>query len=99
MSRIYVALDLETTGLQSDRDAIVEIGAVKFRGDEVLGEWSSFVNPGRALPHKIERLTGIDSRELEHAPALHQVLPPECSNTFLNLLHVLSRKARKQRKS
>ncbi|MBM3127949.1 MAG: DEAD/DEAH box helicase [Chloroflexi bacterium] len=76
MPRIYVALDLETTGLQSDRDAIIEIGAVKFRGDEVLGEWSSLVNPGRALPHKIERLTGIASRELERAPSLHQVLPP-----------------------
>lgn len=75
MPRIYVALDLETTGLQSDRDAIVEIGAVKFRGDEALGEWSSLVNPGRALPHKIERLTGIASRELEGAPSLHQVLP------------------------
>jgi len=75
MPRIYVALDLETTGLQFDRDAIVEIGAVKFRGNELLGEWSSLVNPGRALPHKIERLTGIASRELERAPSLHQVLP------------------------
>lgn len=76
MPRIYIALDLETTGLQADRDAIVEIGAVKFRGDEILGEWSSLVNPGRALPRKIERLTGITSRELERAPALHQLLPP-----------------------
>jgi len=76
MPRIYVALDLETTGLQSDRDAIVEIGAVKFRGDAVIGEWSSLVNPNRPLPHKIERLTGITPRELEHAPALNAVLPP-----------------------
>ena len=76
MPRIYVALDLETTGLSADRDAIVEIGAVKFRGDQVLGEWSSLVNPGRPLPHKIERLTGIASREVDRAPSLHQVLPP-----------------------
>lgn len=75
MSRIYVALDLETTGLQADRDAIVEIGAVKFRGDEVLDTWSSLVNPNRPLPHKIERLTGISSRELERAPSLFSVLP------------------------
>ncbi len=76
MPRIYVALDLETTGLQSDRDAIVEIGAVKFRGDEILGEWSSLVNPERPLPHKIERLTGITARELERAPSLRTLLPP-----------------------
>jgi len=75
MPRIYVALDLETTGLQADRDAIIEIGVVKFRGDEVIAEWSSLVNPNRPLPHKIERLTGISPREVERAPALHAVLP------------------------
>ena len=75
MPRIYVALDLETTGLQADRDAIIEIGAVKFRGDDILGEWSSLVNPGRPLPRKIERLTGITQRDVERAPALHLVLP------------------------
>lgn len=75
MPRIYVALDLETTGLQADRDAIIEIGAVKFRGDEILDEWSSLINPGRPLPHKIARLTGIHPREVERAPALAQVLP------------------------
>jgi DNA polymerase-3 subunit epsilon/ATP-dependent DNA helicase DinG len=75
MPRIYVALDLETTGLQADRDAIVEIGAVKFRGDDVLDTWSSLVNPNRALPRKIERLTGIASRDLERAPSLFAVFP------------------------
>ena len=38
MSRVYVALDVEATGLNVDRDAIIEIGAVKFREDERLGE-------------------------------------------------------------
>jgi DNA polymerase-3 subunit epsilon/ATP-dependent DNA helicase DinG len=76
MPRTYIALDLETTGLNSERDAIVEIGAVKFRGDEILGEWSSLVNPQRPLPRKIERLTGITQAQVERAPSLHSVLPP-----------------------
>ncbi len=75
MSRIYVALDLETTGLQPERDAIVEIGAVKFRDDELLDTWSSLVKPNRPLPHKIERLTGITQNQVEGAPPLHSVLP------------------------
>lgn len=75
MTRVYVALDLEMTGLQSERDAILEIGAVKFRDDEVLGTWSSLVNPNRPLSHKIERLTGISPEDVAHAPALHSVLP------------------------
>ncbi len=75
MPRTYVALDLETTGLQTERDAILEIGAVKFRGDEVLDTWSSLVNPNRPIPHKIERLTGISQNQVDGAPALHSLLP------------------------
>jgi DNA polymerase-3 subunit epsilon/ATP-dependent DNA helicase DinG len=75
MPRIYIALDIETTGLNADRDAIIEIGAVKFRGDDILDTWSSLVNPGRALPRKIERLTGITSQEVERAPSLFSVTP------------------------
>ena len=75
MPRTYVALDLETTGLQAERDAIVEIGAVKFRGDQVIDTWSSLVNPNRPIPHKIERLTGIAQNQVERAPSLHSVLP------------------------
>jgi len=75
LPRIYVALDLETTGLQADRDAIIEIGAVKFRGDEILGEWSSLVNPQRPLPHKIARLTGIAPDDLQDAPSFYSALP------------------------
>jgi DNA polymerase-3 subunit epsilon/ATP-dependent DNA helicase DinG len=75
MTRVYVALDLETTGLQSERDAIVEIGAVKFRGDDVLDIWSSLVNPNRPLPYKVVRLTGITQKEVERAPTVHSILP------------------------
>lgn len=75
MSRIYVALDLETTGLDCQRDAIIEIGAVKFRGQEVLDTWSSLVNPKRSIPHKVIRLTGISQEEVEGAPPIHSLLP------------------------
>jgi ATP-dependent DNA helicase DinG len=74
MSRTYVALDIETTGL-TERDAIIEIGAVKFRDDGVLETWSSFVNPRRPIPHKIERLTGICTSDVESAPLLSSLLP------------------------
>ncbi len=75
MTRVYVALDLEMTGLNFERDAILEVGAVKFRDVEVLATWSSLVNPNRPLSHKIERLTGITQSEAERAPTLHTVLP------------------------
>ncbi len=75
MTHVYTAIDLEMTGLHFERDAILEVGAVRFRDDTVLDTWSSLVNPNRPLPHKIERLTGISSHEAERAPSLRIVLP------------------------
>ncbi|MFQ5873665.1 MAG: helicase C-terminal domain-containing protein [Dehalococcoidia bacterium] len=73
MARIYIALDIETTGLQAEHDAIIEIGAVKFRGDQVLDTWSSLVNPKRPIPYKIRLLTGIDQAEVDRAPSIFSV--------------------------
>lgn len=81
MPGIYIALDIETTGLRSDRDAIIEIGAVKFQGERVLETFSTLVNPLRPLPRKIQNLTGITPTELDKAPTISLVLPR--LNTFL----------------
>ncbi len=69
LDQVYVSLDLETTGLDSERDTVLEIGAVRFRGSEVLETFETFVNPGRAIPDHIQRLTGIHPRQVERAPA------------------------------
>ncbi len=66
--RVHVALDLETTGLDSDRDNIIEVGAVKFQGDRVLDTFQTFINPGRQIPDFVQRLTGISPHQVEHAP-------------------------------
>ncbi|ACR79599.1 MULTISPECIES: PolC-type DNA polymerase III [Kosmotoga] len=75
MNSIYVVFDLETTGLDPSADEIIEIGAVKLKGTEVIGEFSSFVKPERNLSEKVTRITGISDRELEDAPSLSEVLP------------------------
>ena len=64
---VWVALDLETTGLSPESDEIIEIGAVKFRGAEELGAFQSFVNPDRSLSEFVKRLTGIRQDEVDAA--------------------------------
>ncbi len=64
----YVALDLETTGLDPERDAIIEIGAVKFDRQRELGTFSTLINPGRAIPLQITQLTGITNDDVFAAP-------------------------------
>src|SRR5574338_655698 len=73
--RSIVAVDIETTGLSPDRDVIIEIGAVKFKGHRVEAERSSFINPGRHIPEFITGLTGISDIEVRGAPRLMDVAP------------------------
>ncbi len=70
---IRVALDLETTGLHAEQDAILEIAAVKFQGTEVLETFETFVAPGRSIPFRVQRLTGIKPEHLVGAPTLASV--------------------------
>lgn len=81
MPGICVALDIETTGLRADTDAIIEVGAVKFQGERVLDTFTSLVNPQRPVPRKIQTLTGIAAADLEKAPAAPAILPR--LNTFI----------------
>ncbi len=72
--RTLVALDLETTGLDPARDAIIEIGALRFRGARLERTFSKLVNPGRPIPPFITQLTGIDDNMVADAPRLTAVL-------------------------
>lgn len=69
----FVAIDIETTGLNETQDAIIEIGAVRFNGRRVEDEWSALLNPRRAIPPEITRLTGITNEMVAHAPTLAEV--------------------------
>ncbi len=63
----YVALDLETTGLDPARDRVIEVGAVAFTPDRTLATLERFVDPQRPLPDAVARLTGITQADLKGA--------------------------------
>ncbi len=69
-----VALDIETTGLDPDSEAIIEIGAVRFNDRRVEGEWHTLVNPGRRIPPFITQLTGIRDSMVLNEPYIQDVL-------------------------
>ena len=71
----YVAFDLETTGLSSANDRIIEIGAVVMKNGEELDRFQTFVDPQRPLEKKIVELTGITDEMLKGAPKIEEVLP------------------------
>jgi DNA polymerase-3 subunit epsilon len=71
----FVVVDLETTGGAPQDGGITEIGAVKVRGGQVLGEFQTLVNPGTPIPAFIAVLTGITDHMVRTAPPLGSALP------------------------
>ena len=70
---IRVALDLETTGLHAEQDSILEVAAIKFQGDAVLDTLETLVAPGRSIPYRVQRLTGITPQQLVGVPHFESI--------------------------
>ena len=66
----YVIVDVETTGLDAQNDSIIEVAALTLRGNDILDEFSSLVNPHRAIPAFITQLTGITQEMVDDAPTM-----------------------------
>ncbi len=71
----YVVFDLETTGFSPDKDAIIEIGAVRVEKGAVTDRFSTFVNPKVPIPFRIEELTSIRDDMVMDAPVIEDILP------------------------
>lgn len=78
----FVVVDLETTGGDARTHRITEIGAVKVRGGQVLGEFQTLVDPGGPIPTFITVLTGITDAMVAQAPKIEEALP-----SFLEFAH------------
>ncbi len=69
-----VSLDLETTGLDPKKDAIIEIGVQRFSGHRIEAEFTTLINPERLIPEFITNLTGISNEMVRQAPRIREVL-------------------------
>lgn len=75
LSKDYVVFDFETTGLDSNKDEIIEIGAVKISKGKIVSTFSAFIKPSVAIPEEITELTHITEEMVADAPAINYVLP------------------------
>ncbi|HEX6508020.1 MAG TPA: exonuclease domain-containing protein [Chloroflexota bacterium] len=70
----FISVDVETTGLDPRRDAIIEIGAVKVRGGAVVDEFATFVATDRTIPYAARRVNNISNEMLVGAPRVDVAL-------------------------
>jgi len=68
-------IDLETTGLNTDNDRIIEIGIIKFDDEfNKIDEFQSLINPGIPISSEIEEITGISQPELDNSPMIESII-------------------------
>lgn len=71
----FVVFDLETTGLSAQNDEIIEIGAIRFRFDEPVEVFHTYVKPKKMITKKITSITGITNEKVKDAPSIEEILP------------------------
>lgn len=71
----FIVIDFETTGLNAETNRVTEVGLVHVLGNEILGEFTSLVNPGQFIPSYITDLTGITNEMVYDQPDFNEVLP------------------------
>ncbi len=70
----YVALDIETTGLNPAADRIIEIGMARVCNGNVADTYSTLVNPGIKISDRIIELTHIHNEELTDKPRINELI-------------------------
>ena len=70
----YILFDLETTGLSTENDQVVEISALKITGGDITDEFSTLVNPGIHIPYQASSINGITDEMVKEAPDMEHAL-------------------------
>lgn len=69
----FTFIDVETTGMNPSKDRIIEIGIIRVENNKIVKTFNSLINPEVHIPPEIERITGISSKDVMHAPLFNSV--------------------------
>ena len=70
----YVVYDIETTGLNSKTDEIIEIAAIRIKNGKIVDEYDSLVCPNIDIPNRVTKLTGITDLMVSNAKSINTVI-------------------------
>ena len=71
----FIALDLETTGLDAEKDEIINIALVRFENGSIAGSIDLLVKPQKEVPAFVYYLTGIAQNEINEAKSFKEIAP------------------------
>lgn len=74
-NKSFVVFDTETTGVNPDKDKIIEIGAVKIENGVIVETFETMVNPKMHIPEEASSVNHITDDMVSDAPTIDEVLP------------------------
>lgn len=72
---IFVAIDVETTGLSPITNELIEVSAIKYDGNKKIDTFSTLIKPKVRIPYYITNITGITNDMVQEAPEVEDVMP------------------------
>lgn len=72
---IFVAIDVETTGLSAFANELIEVSAIKYDGNKKIDTFSTLIRPKVQIPYYITKITGITNDMVKNAPEVEEVMP------------------------
>ncbi|MCI9016518.1 MAG: 3'-5' exonuclease [Clostridia bacterium] len=75
LNNIFVAIDVETTGLSPLINELIEISAIKYEGNRKVATFTTLIKPKANIPYKITKITGITNDMVKNAPYIEEIMP------------------------
>jgi len=75
LEEIFVAVDVETTGLSPIENELIEVSAIKYRGGQKIDTFSTLIKPKTRIPYYITNITGITNEMVKKSPEVEEVMP------------------------
>ena len=67
---IFVCFDVESTGLDRNKDRIIEIAAIKFNLTENFGQFHYLINPEIPIPLESQKIHHINDEMVQNQPTI-----------------------------
>lgn len=72
---IFVAIDVETTGLSPMENELIEVSAIKYEGAKKIDSFTTLIKPKMPIPYYITKITGISNQMVKSAPEVEKIIP------------------------
>ena len=74
-SATFACIDVETTGLDTKNDRVIEVAAALFSGDKIIDEFMTLVDPQREIPKASQEIHNISDEMVRGQPKICEILP------------------------